>query len=173
MRCLSDVSIRSPLRETSQKPLKNISEKCLFCDVFKTSQVHLKKVVFHVTFLRRLKRISKTCQFYDVSDTSQNNLLKVFLTIQKNPTKMVFLADKTDLGPLKTLKKWNVVFWEQCIAINQSVMSISGLMFACCLSQYYGLQIIWQFYQVRICPISVADVFFTAFSDFSEWWDFA
>ena len=134
MRCLSDVSIRSPLRETSQKPLKNISEKCLFCDVFKTSQVHLKKVVFHVTFLRRLKRISKTCQFYDVSDTSQNNLLKVFLTIQKNPTKMVFqfydvsdtsqnnllkvfltiqknptkmvfLADKTDLGPLKTLKK--------------------------------------------------------------------
>ena len=87
-----------------------------------------------MTFLRRIKRISKICQFYDVSDTSQNNLLKVFLTIQKNPTKMVFqfydvsdtsqnnllkvfltvqknptkmvfLADKTNVGPLKTLKK--------------------------------------------------------------------
>ena len=37
-------SIRSPLRETSHRPLRNISK--LFCDVFKTSQIHLKKDVF-------------------------------------------------------------------------------------------------------------------------------
>ena len=44
-RLLKDVS------ETSQK-------RRLFCDVFKTSQIHFKKDIFFATFLRRLKYIS-------------------------------------------------------------------------------------------------------------------
>ena len=42
--------------ETSQK-------RWLFYDVFKTSQIHLKKDVFFVTSLRRLKNISKMMSF--------------------------------------------------------------------------------------------------------------
>ena len=87
--------------KTSQIHLK----KCLFWDVFKTSQIHLRKDVFFVTSFRCLKYISKKMLFYV----------------------------KIDVRTLKTLKKWNVVFWEQCIANNQSVMSISGLMIACSL----------------------------------------
>ena len=46
--------------EKHLKDLPEISQKRrLFCDVFKTSQIHLKKDVFHVTSLRRLKHISK------------------------------------------------------------------------------------------------------------------
>ena len=86
------------LSETSQK-------RRLFCDVFKTSQIHLRKDVFLVISFRHLKYISKKMLFYV----------------------------KIDVRTLKTLKKWNVVFWEQCIANNQSVMSISGLMIACSL----------------------------------------
>ena len=44
------------LSETSQK-------RCLFCDVFKMSQIHLKKDVFFETSLRRLKYISKKMSF--------------------------------------------------------------------------------------------------------------
>ena len=44
------------LSETSQK-------RRLFCDVFKTSQIHLKKDVFLETFLRRLKYISEKMSF--------------------------------------------------------------------------------------------------------------
>ena len=102
---------------------------------------------------------------------SQKYILKVFVTIQKYPTKW-FRADKIDVWTFKTLKKWNVVFWEQCITSNQSVMSISGLMFAFGFSQWYGLQIIWQFCYVNDRQISVAGLSFTAFSDFSEWWYF-
>ena len=86
------------LLETSQK-------RRLFCDVFKTSQIHLRKDVFLVISFRHLKYISKKMLFYV----------------------------KIDVRTLKTLKKWNVVFWEQWIANNQSVMSISGLMIACSL----------------------------------------
>ena len=32
--------------------------------------------------------------------------------------KVIEISNKIDVGPLETLKKWNV-FWEQCIAINQ------------------------------------------------------
>ena len=56
------------LSETSQK-------RRLFWDVFKTSQIHLKKDVFFVTSLRRLRYVSKKMSFLwalkDVSDTSQ------------------------------------------------------------------------------------------------------
>ena len=63
MRCLWDVSIRSPLRETSQRPLGNTSKETFFCDVFKTSQIHLKKDIFFVASLRRLKYISEKISF--------------------------------------------------------------------------------------------------------------
>ena len=106
MRCLWDLSIKSPLRETSQRPLrkisketsffvtslrhlKYISKKMSFCDGFKTSQMHLKKDVFHITSLSHLKHISKKCLFCGASDTSQKYLLEVFVTIQKYPTKVV------------------------------------------------------------------------------------
>ena len=48
MRCLWEILIRSPLREISERPLRNISKEMLFC----------------VTFLRRLKCISKKDIFY-------------------------------------------------------------------------------------------------------------
>ena len=108
MRCLREISIRSPLRETSQRPLRNISEKMSFCDVFKTSQKHLKKDAFCVTSLRRLEHISKRCLFRDVSVTSQNHLSEKFVIFQKYPTKMVLfdfrrvitISDKIDVGAL-------------------------------------------------------------------------
>ena len=58
MRCLWEISIRSLLGETAQRPLRNLSKKMIFCDVFKTSQIHLKKDVYSVTSLRRFKNIS-------------------------------------------------------------------------------------------------------------------
>ena len=73
MRCLWEISIRSPLREIFQRPFRNISKdvffvtslrylkymsnRSLFSDVIKTSQKHLKKDVFCVTSLRRPKNI--------------------------------------------------------------------------------------------------------------------
>ena len=102
--------------ETSQK-------RWLFCDVFKTSQIHLKKHVFFLTFLRRLKNISKKmsfawllcdvssisrkgCLYPDVTKTSQKHLSQVFVIFQC-PTKMVAcdfrmvikISDKIDVGP--------------------------------------------------------------------------
>ena len=51
MRCLRERHLRD-LLETSQ-------ERCLLCDVFKTSRAFLKKDVYSVTFMRRLKNISR------------------------------------------------------------------------------------------------------------------
>ena len=95
---------------TFLRHLKNISKKCLFCGVLKMSQKHLKKGVFFVTSLRSIKQISKKI----VSKLSQNNLALVFVTFQKYPMKMVVcnlrrvieISDKTDVGPLETLKKY-------------------------------------------------------------------
>ena len=126
MRCLWEISIKSPLREISQTSLRNISTEMPFCDVFKTSQKHLKIDVFCATSLRRLEHISKRCLFRDVSETSQKHLSQVFLVFQKYVTKMIScdfrrvitISGKIDVGPSETLKKWNVL-WEQCIDINQ------------------------------------------------------
>ena len=70
-----------------------------------------------------------------MSLTRLKNISWKYLWLFKNIPQKWFRADKIDVGPLKTLKKWNVIFWEQCIAINQAAMSISELMFTCCLSQ--------------------------------------
>ena len=96
MRFLWEISIRSSFRGTSHRPLRNISKE--------------------MTFLWRL---------WDV-ETSQKHLPQVFGTFQTYLTKKMVLCDfrmvitisnKIDVGPLKTLKKWNV-FWEQCRNIN-------------------------------------------------------
>ena len=62
-----DVSERSQSDLHWERYLRDLSEtsqkRCLFCDVFKTSQIHLKKDVFFVTSLRRLKNISKKMSF--------------------------------------------------------------------------------------------------------------
>ena len=57
------------------------------------------------------------------------NISWKYLWLFKNVPQKWFRADKIDMGPLKTLKKWNAVFWKQCIAINQSVLSMSRLMY--------------------------------------------
>ena len=60
------------LSETSQK-------RCLFCDVFKTSQKHPKKDVFCVTSLRRLRHISKKMSFpWRLWDVSKTSLASIF-----------------------------------------------------------------------------------------------
>ena len=113
MRYLWEIPIRSPLRETSQRPLRNISKRCLLCNIFKISGISQKR-----------------CLFRDVSVTSHKHLSQVFLVFQKYPTRMIScdfrkvitISDKIDVEPLETLKKWKV-FWKQ-----SSVMSISGLM---------------------------------------------
>ena len=66
---LSQISIVRDISETSQRHLKRDDffvtyfrrpkKTCLFCDIFKTSQIHLKKDAFFVTSLRRLRYISK------------------------------------------------------------------------------------------------------------------
>ena len=56
LRDLNQISTERDISETSQK-------SCLFCDIFKTSQKHLKKDVFCVTPLKRLEHISKKMSF--------------------------------------------------------------------------------------------------------------
>ena len=89
--------------------LQNVSntsqKRCFSGNVLTLSQAHLKKDVYSVTSLICLKNISWK-----------------YLWLFKNITQKWFHADKIDVWALKTLKKWNVVFWEQYIAINQSVM---------------------------------------------------
>ena len=122
LRDLSDLHWERYLRDLSGTSQK----RCLFCDVFKMSQKHLKRDVFCVTSLRRLENISKKMSFRDVYETSQKLLSQVFLVFQKYVTKMIScdfrrvitISDKIDVGPSETLKKWNVL-WEQCININQ------------------------------------------------------
>ena len=63
MRCLWEISIWSLLRETSQRPLRNVSKKMTLCDVFKTSQIHLKIDVLFVASSRRPKNISENMSF--------------------------------------------------------------------------------------------------------------
>ena len=104
----------------------------------------------------------KNCLFRDVSETSQKYLSQVFLVFQKYPTKMIScdfrkvftIFDKIDVGPLETLKKWNVL-WEQCTDINQSSL-LSGLIST------------WEFWQANFCQSPIVGVLFTTFSDFFQ-----
>ena len=147
LRCLNQISNKTDISKTSQKHLK----RRLFCDLFKTSQIHLKKDEFFVISLRRIKYITKkmfSCDVFKASQTclkkdvySVTSLIRLkyicwkYLSLFKNIPQKWFCSDKIKMWTLQTLKKRNVVFWEQRIAINQSAMCISGLMFGCCLSQ--------------------------------------
>ena len=127
LECLSQISIDRNISKTSQKHLKR---DVFFCGVFKTSQIHLKKDVFFVTSLRRLKRISKKmCILWPLCYLS-----KIYVESICDCSK---ISHKNGFVLIKTLfenTQWNVVFWDQCIAINHSAMGISGPMFACGLS---------------------------------------
>ena len=65
-RSQSDLHWEKYLREPSETSQK----RSLSCDVFKTSQIHLKKDVFSVTSLRRLKNNSRK-YFWFSKNTSQ------------------------------------------------------------------------------------------------------
>ena len=115
MKCLWDVSNRSPLREDvffvmslwrlkyiSKKmsflwPLYHVSntshKRCFSGDVFKASQTYLKNDVYSLTSL-----------------ICPKNKSWKYLWLFKNITQKWFRADKIDVWALKTLKKWNVVF---------------------------------------------------------------
>ena len=102
-----DVSERSQSNLHWERHLRDLLEasqiRWLFCDVFKTFQIHLKKDVFFVTSLsiskasqknvfcvmslRRLEYISKRCLFRDVSETPQKHLSQVFVIFQKSRQK--------------------------------------------------------------------------------------
>ena len=129
-----------------------MQKKWLFCDVFKTSQKHLKKHVFCATSLRCLEHISKKMSFlwclWDVSKTSLACICEISKIPHKNNfdfCRVITICDKIDVGPLETLKKWNI-FWEQCV-------DISGLISA------------WEFWQVSDRQSPVVGVLFTTFSD--------
>ena len=145
MRCLWEISIRSLLREISQRPLSNISKELSFlwrlwdvsktsqkrsflCDVFKTSRAYLKKDVFPVTSLRRLKSISRK-YFWFSKDTSQ----KWFRVISVGL--LQYLIKKINMGPSETLKKWNMKS-NQLYQYNQS-------------SLFSGLISTYEFWQVK------------------------
>ena len=77
--------------------LLEISQKrWLFCDVSET--------------LRLLKNISRKYSGL-FKNTSQKKWFCVIFRM------VITISNKIDVGPLKTLKKWNV-FWEQCRNIN-------------------------------------------------------
>ena len=111
MRCLWEISVRSPLREISQRPLRNMSKEMSFSwslyDISNTSQ--------------------KRCLFHNVSETSQKHLSQVFLVFREYITKilscdfrrLITISDKIDVGPSETLKKW-IILWEQCIDIKSA-----------------------------------------------------
>ena len=152
IRCLWEISIRFPLTETSQRSLK-----VFFCDVFKTSEIHLKKKCFSCDVFKITENLKK--DIYSV--TSQKYFLKVFVTFQKYPTKLVScdirrvieLSDKIDVGLSKTLKKWNVY-----LLIISVVWPTNHLAVLECqkLSNFSNSRFIY-------C---------TCFSDFSKWKNF-
>ena len=78
-----DVSERSQSDLHWERYLRDLSETsqkiCLFCDVFKTSQKHLKKDFLCVTSLRRLAHISKKKYFpWRLWDVSKTSLASIF-----------------------------------------------------------------------------------------------
>ena len=120
---------------TSLRRLRHISRKdASFGTPLRRFKYISIKMFFHVTSLRRLKHISKRGVLSVTYQIRLKNISWKYLWQFRNIPQKWFHADKINVGLLKTLKKQNIVFWEQCIVINHSVMSISGLMFACCLS---------------------------------------
>ena len=142
MRRLWDISIRSPLRETSQRHLRGISKKTSFlgrlwdisntsrkrrlsCDSFETSQMHVKKDVFFETFLRRLEYISKIRLLREIFETSRIHLKKdVFYVtswrcLKFISKKMYYRGRSKRMSPGER--------WEECpkIVTNDDIVTIS------------------------------------------------
>ena len=115
MRCLWEISIKPPLRETSQRPLRNISKKMTFLwQLYDDVSNKFKKTCL-VWRPQDVSSISqKRCLLCDASETSQKHLSQVFVIL----CRVITISDKTDVGPLRKFKKLNV-FWEQCIDINE------------------------------------------------------
>ena len=96
---LNQISIERDISGTSQKHLKkdvffvtslrrlrDISKKCLFCDVFKTSQIHLKKM----SSVWRLEHISKKMSFpWRLWNVSKTSLASIFGFSKIRHTKMI------------------------------------------------------------------------------------
>ena len=103
MRCFWEISIRSLLRETSQRPLTNISKgmtflwrlydvsntsqkRCIFCDIF----IMFKNIPKKMSFVWHLSDVSsisqKRCLFRDVSETTQKHVFQIFVIFQKKNT---------------------------------------------------------------------------------------
>ena len=83
---------------------------------FKTSQIHLKKDIYHVTSLRRLKHIlDKISILWRLWYLSKISLESIY-DCSKISTRMILcdiqrgieISDKIDMGPLKTVRKWKV-----------------------------------------------------------------
>ena len=142
MRRLWDISIRSPLRETSQRHLRGISKKTSFlgrlwdisntsrkrrlsCDSFETSQMHVKKDVFFETFLRRLEYISKIRLLREIFETSRIHLKKdVFYVtswrcLKFISKKMYYRSRSESMSPGEG--------WEECpkIVTNDDIVTFS------------------------------------------------
>ena len=119
------------LHSRHEKSLRCLNQTSIERNISKTSQKHLKREVFLVTSLRCLKYISKKMFFIWQLKTSLTYLKKdvysfsahlkniswKYLWLFKNTPQKWFCADKIDAGPLQTL------------AINRSIMNISGLIF--------------------------------------------
>ena len=116
VRSLWELSIRYPLRETSQRPFRNISKEMTFCDVYKTFQIHLKKDVFFVTSLRHLKNILKRCILCDVFKTSRTYLKKDVFSM-------------TSLGHLKNISRKYLWFFKNTPQKRFRVISIRLLQY--------------------------------------------
>ena len=71
----SDLHWERHLRDVSETSLK----RSIFCDVFKTSQIYLKKDFFCVTSLRRLGHASRKMSFpWRLWDVSKTSLASIF-----------------------------------------------------------------------------------------------
>ena len=93
MRNLNQVSIEGDLLETSQKEMA-------FCNVLKTSQIHLKKDVSTVTSLRRLRNILKRCLLCDVFKTFRTHLKKDVYSVTSLGHLKISLASICDISKI-------------------------------------------------------------------------
>ena len=98
--------------------LKTFQSRWLFCDVFKTSQKHLKKNIFYMTSLMRLENISKKMsipwRLWDISKTSLASICNFSKIPWKNDFvwfafRVITISGKLDVRTLETLKKWNAI----------------------------------------------------------------
>ena len=106
-RCFWGVTEKTSFLRYTQHVSKISHKRRLLCEIFETCWVYLKKDVFSVTPQKHLSQVFEVFQEY---------LSKI---ISYDFRRVITISDNIDVGPLETLKKWNVS-WEQCIDINQA-----------------------------------------------------